>query len=293
VSALAEKAAGLPVAVRVGFWMIVASVNFALMLGIARYLSAELSVFVISFWRNLFAALLFVPWAIRVGPARLVTRSIGLHVGRAACLVISSTTMFLAAAMMPIAEVTAISFTTPLFTVLLAALFLREQLTWVRVLGLGIGFVGMLVMLRPGAAAFDLAAVYVLVSAVSFGGVVVLGRILAQRDSAELMVALLALCSVPLALLPALTVWTLPDPTQLLWLLLMALFGNLNMYGIVRSLKIAEASLTQPYDFLRLPTTAAVGFLAFAEAPDAWTWLGAAIICAGTVWVTRAESRRR
>ena len=293
MSALTERAAGLPVAVRVGFWMLFASINFALMLGIVRYLSTDLHVFTINFWRNLFAAAMFLPWAIKVGSTRLVTRSIGLHIGRAACLVVSSTTMFLAAAAIPIAEVTAISFTTPLFTVLLAALFLREKLTWIRGIGLAIGFAGMLVMLRPGAAAVDLAAFYVLISALSFGGVVVLGRILAQRDTAELMVALLALCSVPLALMPALTTWAWPDGTQLLWLVLMAVFGNANMYGIVRSLKIAEASLTQPYDFLRLPTTAAVGYLAFAEIPDAWTWLGAAIICAGTVWVTRAESRRR
>lgn len=293
MSKQSQAAGGLPVAVRVGFWMLLASTNFALMLGIARYLSAELPVLVISFWRNLFAALLFVPWAIRVGPARLVTRSVGLHIARAASLVLSSTSMFLAAAVMPIAEVTAISFTTPLFVVLLAALFLHEKLTMVRLVGLAAGFAGMLVMLRPGVAAFDPAALWVLASAISFGGVVIFGRILAQRDSPELMVALLSLCSVPLSLVPALFVWQWPDPVQLLWLLGMAVFGSLNMYGIVRSLKIAEASLSQPYDFLRLPATALVGFLAFAEAPDAWTWLGAAVICAGTVWVTRAESRRR
>jgi S-adenosylmethionine uptake transporter len=107
------------------------------------------------------------------------------------------------------------------------------------------------------------------------------------------MVALLALFSVPLAFVPALFVWEWPQPADHLWLVGMAVVGNLNMYGIVRALKLAEASLTQPYDFLRLPATAAIGYLAFGELPDAWTWAGAAVICAGVIWVTRAESRRR
>ncbi len=284
-------AGGLPVPLRVGGWMLFTAFNFAAMLGVARYLSADLSIFVISFWRNFLAALMFLPLALRVRATRLPNRSVLMHVARATCLVASSTTMYLAVAVMPIAEVTAISFTTPLFTVVLAAFFLSEKLTAARLIGLTVGFAGVLMMLRPGVAVFDLAAFYVLVSSVTFGGVVIFGRILAMRESAELMVALLALISVPLSLLPALFVWDWPTATEFLWLAAMALFGNLNMYGIVRSLKIAEASQTQPYDFLRLPATAAVGFLFFAELPDAWTWIGAAIICAGTIWVTRAESR--
>ncbi|MEQ9643806.1 MAG: DMT family transporter [Alphaproteobacteria bacterium] len=288
---MAIAAGGLPVPLRVGGWMLFTACNFAAMLGVARYLSADLSVFVISFWRNLFAALMLLPLALRFGSTRLPSRSIVIHVARAACLVASSTAMYLAVVQMPIAEVTAISFTTPLFAVLLAALFLNEKLTTTRMIGLGVGFAGVLVMLRPGAAVFDLAAFYVLFSSVTFGGVVIFGRILAMRESAALMVAMLALISVPLSLPPALFVWDWPNLAEVAWLVAMAVFGNLNMYGIVRSLKIAEASQTQPYDFLRLPSTAAVGFLFFAEVPDVFTWVGAAIICAGTVWVTRVESR--
>jgi drug/metabolite transporter (DMT)-like permease len=195
--------------------------------------------------------------------------------------------------LMPLDEATAISFTTPLFTVIGAILFLKEKAGLQRWIALIIGFVGILVILRPGIEMMNWAALLVMVSAVTFAGVVLCGKVLTRTDSPELLVASLALISVPLSFVPALMFWQWPTAEQFFFLIMIALASNLNMYGIVKSLQIGDASATQPYDFLRLPTTAGIGWLAFGQTSDVLTWVGAIIIFGSTIFITHREARAR
>lgn len=282
---------GLPVAARVGLWICLSAACFAVLVGIVRHLSAEVDVFVITFWRNILAVAMFAPWLMRVGWRGLGTRRSGLLLTRSAFLVVSSICMFFAVVLMPLAEATALSFTTPLFATLLAALVLKEAMHIRRWSALIVGFAGVLVMLRPGAAAVDPVAGLVLLSALTFAAVVVTGKMLAHTESPEAIVVYVYLYSIPLSLVPALLFWQWPSGEQWLWLLALGIVANGNMYGISRALSIADASLSQPFDFVRLLFTALVGYFAFAERPDLWTWIGAAIILASSVYITHREAR--
>lgn len=283
----------LPPAVRVGLWMSLTAAGFAALLGITRYLSAEMDVVVIFFWRNCIAVLIFLPWLARVGTRGLVTRRAGLYVVRAAFMVVASLTILYAVVWMPVAEVTALSFTTPLFAAVLAVALLEERPGLRRWSALAVGFAGMLVILRPGLTAFDPVALLVVVSAFTFAMVIVTGKMLAASESPELIVVYLSLFSIPISLLPALTAWQWPSAGQWPWLAALALAANANMYGIARALRLGDASLAMVFDFLRLPATALVGYLAFAERVDAWSWLGGAIIVASAAYIARREALTR
>jgi|SaaInlStandDraft_6_1057023.scaffolds.fasta_scaffold27201_1 drug/metabolite transporter (DMT)-like permease len=280
-------------AIRIAFWMSVTALAFGVLMGMVRYTGEELNVFVISFWRFVFGILFFIPWFLRVGTSGLKTSRAGLHIIRACFLIVSSVCLMSAIMLMPLDEATAISFTTPLFTVIGAILFLKEKAGLQRWIALIIGFVGILVILRPGIEMMNWAALLVMVSAVTFAGVVLCGKVLTRTDSPELLVASLALISVPLSFVPALMFWQWPTAEQFFFLIMIALASNLNMYGIVKSLQIGDASATQPYDFLRLPTTAGIGWLAFGQTSDVLTWVGAIIIFGSTIFITHREARAR
>jgi drug/metabolite transporter (DMT)-like permease len=277
-------------ALRIAFWMSVTAIAFGTLMGLVRYAGQELDVFVISFWRFVFSLALFIPWFLRVGVAGLKTERLGMHVIRACFLIVASVSLMSAAMLMPLDEMTALSFTTPLFTVIGAMIFLKEKAGLQRWAALIIGFIGMLVILRPGMEMINWAALLVMVSAVTFSGVVLFGKVLIRTDSPELMVMSLALFAVPVSFVPALYYWQWPSPEQFFWLALIAIASNLNMYGVVKALQLGDASATQPYDFLRLPTTAGVGWLVFGQSSDILTWVGAAIIFGSTLFITHREA---
>src|SRR5690606_10464871 len=128
-SPMSLAATSLPVPLRIGLWMIVTAVSFGAMVGTVRYLSAEMDVLVLSFWRNVFAALAVVPWLIGAGFGELKTRRIGLYTVRSAIFVASTVSLFMAVAVLPLAEATALSFTAPLFATVLAVWLLKENVT--------------------------------------------------------------------------------------------------------------------------------------------------------------------
>jgi S-adenosylmethionine uptake transporter len=285
---VSDTFSGLGVPARVGLWMLASATGFALLVCLVRLLSSEMDVLVIQVWRNVFAALFFAPWLARVGLPGLRTRRLPLFLLRSIFMIASSTALFFGVTMMPVADATALSFTAPLFTTVLAVLLLRERVSGVQWGGIAAGFAGMLVILRPGVAAYDApATAVVLFAALTFALVTVTGKMLAATESPALIVACLAVFSLPLALVPALFVWQWPTLPQLGVLVLVGVAANLNMYGFARAMRIGDAAMTTPFDFVRLPATALIAFLMFGQAPDLWTWLGAGLIFASSVYVGR------
>lgn len=281
----------MPTPVIVAFWMLVSAIGFATILVIVRDLSDSLHVFVLNFWRNIFAVAIFIPWILRVGPSRLKTKRLPLFALRSLVMVTSSIMLFYSAVLMPIGEATAITFTAPLFTTLLAALLLKEQVGWRRAMALGIGFCGVLIMLRPGVEAIGLGAFMAIGASVIFAFVVIMGKKLAASESPELVILMLAVWNIPVSAVPAAFVWDMPEGRE--WLLLAGLgvAATMNMYGIQRAISAGDASLSQVFDFLRLPLAVLAAWLAFSEVPDPWMWVGAAVIFAATVYTTRREAQ--
>ncbi len=273
--------------------MTCSSFCFAVLVGVVRYLKVDhgLDVFVISFWRNVLALIVFLPWILHAGTSGLRTRRHWRLFLRSALLATSSTAMFFAAVLMPLAEATALTFTTPLFTVALAVMILGETVGVRRWSAVLVGLVGVIVILRPGIAVFDPAALLALLSAATFAGVVVIGKQLAATESSELVAFYLALYMIPISFVPALFFWSWPSIDAIGWLILLGAVAAGNMYAIQRALKIGDANQSQVFDFIRLPFVALIAFVFFDEIPLVWTWLGAALIFGSATYVAYRESR--
>jgi drug/metabolite transporter (DMT)-like permease len=271
--------------------MIGAGASFAIMIVIVRHVSAEQHPFQIAFFRNLFGMAFMLPWIIRTGGKGLRTERFGLHLFRALIGLAAMLCFFSAISLMPVAEVTALTFTAPLFATVGAALVLGEKVRLRRWTAAAVGFVGALVILRPGAAMVTPAAFVALASAAFMAVAILAIKALSRTENPNAIVLYMGLLLTPLSFVAALFVWTPPLPQTWPWLVAMGLTATLGQLMMTRAFAAAEASAVLPFDFARLVFVAILGFLLFGERPDLWTWIGAAVIVAATGYIAHREAR--
>ena len=277
--------------IRGALWITLANIFFTAMAGIIRHVSADIHPFEIAFFRAFFGLILMAPWFLRLGVASVRSRRVGMHFCRALFMLGAAMTWFTAISLMPIAEVTALTFTTPLFASLGAALFLAEKVGLRRSVAIGVGFAGAMIILRPGVEALTMPAMAALASAV-FGAVgMLIVKSLSRTESPATIVIYVGLLLTPLSLVPALFVWTTPSLETLAWLAALGLVANLGHMSFARAMASADATAILPFDFLKLFFTATLGYLLFSEAPDVWTWIGATVIFGAVLYTARRESR--
>ncbi len=198
---------------------------------------------------------------------------------------------FFAMARIPIAEVTAIGFSTPVFTALGAILIFREQVKARRMLAILAGFVGTLVVLRPGFATIEPGSLAQLIAALFFAASFLLAKRMTQSESsADIIVMLSIFCT--LALLPgALYYWREPTWLEVTWLAGVAVFATTGHYAITRAIAAAPLTVTQPLSFLQMIWAVAVGYWMFEEVPDTWVIVGALIIVAAVSYLAHREAQ--
>jgi drug/metabolite transporter (DMT)-like permease len=242
------------------------------------------------FLRNLFAALLLSPLLLWRGASLLRSDQLHLYGVRVLVSLFSMQAWFYALSLIPIGEVTAISFLAPVFGTLGAIFFLGERVRLRRWTAVAVGFVGAMVILRPGLAPLGLGQACALFSAMSIGVTVIMVKQLTARDDPDKIVFLTNLMLTPLSLAPALFVWTWPPAEALVPVLGMGLTAVLAHVALVRGYAATDASLAMTFEFSRLPFSVAIAYLAFGETIDAWTWVGAAIIFISAVYITRREA---
>ncbi len=291
MTAIARRFALFSGPVRGAVWMCLACLMFACMSMVARDLSGELHGLEIAFFRSLAGLLLMLPYGIRAGRTIWRTSNQLLYVSRGATGAGFTLLFFPALAMIPIADAQALSFTTPLFGVLLASLFLGEALYRHRVIAVAVGFAGALVILRPGFESVGLGGVLVLLSSLSAGISSNLTKFATRTAAPDTVVFFHALYMTPFTFVPALFVWIWPSAEQLMWLALIGLLATLNQQCLSRALAAADATAVLPFLFMRLPFAALLGYLAFAEFPVVWVWAGGAIIFGAALYLARGESR--
>ena len=183
----------------------------------------------------------------------------------------------------------AISFAKPLFAVLLAAAVLAERGGADRWLATAVGFLGVLIVVRPGSAEFELAHVVALIGAFAVAdGIVLVKKLQGSERTATIMVYFGVVTSL-LSLGPALWVWTTPSGIELGLLAAMAGAATLGQYCGLRAFQAADASAVVPYDYLRLIFAIALGFALFGEIPDRWTLIGAGVLIASTLYIAYRE----
>ena len=281
----------LPGPVRGGLWMTGACVCFASMNAIIRHLSAELPPFEIVFFRNLMGLAFMLPWLIRAGPAALRTANQKLYVGRALIGLASMLLWFSALALMPLAEATALSFTAPLFATICAVVVLGETVRLRRWTATIVGFAGAMIVLRPGFQAIGLPELLVLASAATAGLSAITVKQLTRSEPPNAIVTYMTLYIMPPSLVFALFVWVTPPWATIPWLVVLGLFATLGHQAMTRAFVATDTSLVMSFDFARLPFVAIIAWFAFGETPDIWTWVGAAVIVAATVYIAHRESR--
>jgi drug/metabolite transporter (DMT)-like permease len=260
------------------------------MSALIHYLATSLSPIEIVFFRNLFGLIIIFPFVARRGLLRPAKKTLPLYFARAAVGLISMTAWFSAIGMMPLAEAIALNFTVPLFAIFIAIFLLGEKVGRHRWSATILGFAGTLVILRPGVIEFSLGAGLALGSALGFALAMGIVKILSRTERPTTVVFYQGVIMTPVSLIPALFVWQTPSWTELGWLALLGAIATFGHIALVRAFAAADSSAITPLDFTRLPFATAFGYFLFDERIDLWTWIGAAIIIASTVYIARREA---
>jgi len=282
--------ARLSPATRAALWMLVGGLCSVMMNVLIRVAATRMHPFEVTFFRCLFSLGFMLPFIVRAGPALLHTSKIGFFTLRAAVGLVSMLTWFYGITLVPLATATAVNFTAPLFATIGAALILQEDVRLRRWTAVAVGFVGVLVILRPGREALDINLLLILLSAASAAMNNVTVKYLVRSERPNVIVAMFVVYLTPLSLLPALLVWDWPDARTLAALVGLGGIGTLAHISVARAYAAADASACAPYEFVRLPYAALTGYLLFGEVTDAWTWIGAAIILGASMYVAYREA---
>ena len=219
------------------------------------------------------------------------TKRFDLHVIRGIVGVMSMWTWYYALGHLPLADAGALSFTTGLFVTVGAALYFGEKVGPRRWAAVIVGFAGAVIILRPGAGIITLAAIWAVLSSALWGVSLLMAKHLAKFDQSLTISFYQPLVTAPIALLLAVPTWVWPEPWVLAVLVGMGMVAAAGNYCYVHALRVADASLVMPADYVRLLWMAGWGFLFFAEVPLITTWIGAALIVGSTAFITWRERR--
>ncbi len=278
-----------PLPLRAVLLMLASGSLFALMAVVIRFASAQLHPFQITFFRSAFGALFALPLLYVHGWQLLRTPRFGFYVLRCVLGMGGMLAGFWAIVNLPLAEAVALSYSSPLFVTIGAVLFLGEIVRRRRWSAVLVGFIGVLVIVRPGSAAFTAASLVALLAAGLTGAVTISIKSLTGSEPADRIVLLTTLLWVPLSLPAALTVWQWPHPGIWPWLVLSGALGTGGHYCWTRALRLADASLLAPFSYLQLLIVAALAWWIFGEKVDHYTAVGAAIIIGASLYIAQRE----
>ncbi len=279
--------------IRAVFWMTGTLFSFAIMAVAVRELSGEIHSFQIMLFRSLASLAVLLPIAFYLGREVWRTERMGMQVTRNTVHFAAQLGWITGIGLLPLAEVFAIEFTTPIWATVMALLFLGERLNRGRIVALAAGFVGILVILRPGLATIDTGSLSVLGAAVGFAITLTLTKILTRSDSPLTILLYMSAIQLPLGVAITIFVWKTPDPLQLFWLCVVGLSGLSAHFCTASALRLADQTIVVPMDFMRLPLIVLVGYLIYAETAEILVLLGAALIFAGNYYSIFLENRTK
>jgi drug/metabolite transporter (DMT)-like permease len=278
---------------RGALWMIASGLGFSIMAVGIKLLGDRLDSFQIAFFRVVIGLLAILPFVAAAPLAQLKTRHLHVHIVRGVFGLAAMYCSYYAIARMPLADYTALSFTKPLFATVLAILILGEIVRWRRWTATLLGFVGVLIMVRPGAGAFQPAALAALADAFSIAFLITLVKRLPAQETPLGMLFYFGVFATALSVGPAIAYWQWPTLYEWVLLIGVGVLGALSQSFWIRSFRAGEASVVAPFDYLRLPIAASIGFIGFAELPAVWTFVGAGVIVASTLYIAHREVQLR
>ena len=282
----------IPTAVQGAFWMLISGCCYVVSASLMRQLGDAYSVYEITFIRAVLAVVILAPVFLRHSrtqlwperPFAIFMTGVFSYLGILFWLAAAST--------MPIGDFFALQFITPLFSIAFAIMFLRERAdmaSWAATL---VGFVGVLIVLRPGVIEISMGAVAALLSAFFYASVNTVIKSLSRTLTATTIVFYSNLLLVPIALPMAIVEWQTPLVADLPLILGVGFMSTMGYVLVTKAIALAPARVVQPVNFTRMPVGAAFGWVLFSEFPDVWTWVGAAVIFCATSYAVHRGTKR-
>ena len=282
---------GLPPNVQGALWLVSGGFIFTVNGVMIRLLSEQVESVQTAFFRAFFSVLMLIPLVAsgRVKPWHS-TRLQG-HFWRTAMGTLSMVLGFYAVSLLPLADATALGFSQPLFSVCVAAIVLGEKVRWRRWSATIVGFIGVLVMVRPGMGTLQPGALVALANALTVALSILLVRRLSDSETPLMILTQFAIWSTLLLAGPAVWVWKWPSAWG--WALAVGVSGSatIGQYFWVQAFKAGEMSAVAPFEYLRLPFAVFMGWLVFGQMPEIWTYVGAAIVIGSALYIAQREAQ--
>jgi len=273
------------------FWMIAAAGALTAMAVCIRYLPAY-SVLLMIFLRNVINLILMAPSILRQGADVIKTQRLGTHALRNLFLYSGNVAWFYGVTLIALADVASLQFTSPLFTAIIAAVFLGERIGGHRMVAILVGFAGALIIIRPGIIPINLGTVMILIAAFLYSCAHVVTKRLSDTESGTTVVFYMSVTILIYSAIPAFFVWQIPTWADMPAMIGLGITGYATHYCITRSLAMGDASFVIVFDFMRLPFSLILGWLLFCEILDFWTCAGALIIFAAGYYSTVREAKK-
>ncbi len=273
-------------------WMVASGLVFCVLNAATRQIAMELGPFETQFLRYVGTVLVMAPFVARVGLRAYSPNGLAGQAWRGVIHTTGLLLWFSALPNIPLADGTAIGFTTPIFVMIGGVVFFRERMIWARWLSALIGLLGVLIVVGPkmsGSGGYY--NLMMLAASPLFAGSFLITKSLTRRDRPEVIVVWQAIAIATFTLPLAALHWSWPTLVQWGWMLGCAVLGTTGQYCMTRGIRAADVSATQPVSFLNLIWTAAIGYLAFAEVPGINTVIGGSVIFLATTWIARREAR--
>ena len=249
----------------------------------------ELNVFTTGFLRFFFGFLIIIPYILKTNFKVFHTSNLKIHILRSALNLPAMLLGFAALAILPLEKITAIHFVVPLLVTILAVIFLKEKIYLYRSLALIIGFLGVLIILRPGIVDISIGIYMALTSSLIWSVVIILTKKVSKDDSAITILShqylYMSLFSFPLVIY----FWDQPNLKTTIFILCAAMSGTILHIALNHAYKLVDVSMTQPYSFLGLVVSSVIGYFIFSDKPDLYTWLGASVIFCGVILISYRE----
>jgi len=267
---------------RAVLWMLGGVLSFSMMAISGRELSSELSTSQILFVRSVVGFSIMVLVMSCVGWGQLKTKHLRMHVLRNIVHFLGQYAWFYGIALISLVEVFALEFTMPFWTAILAVIMLGERISPKRMLAIGIGFVGVLIMLRPGLEIISLVSMVVLGAAFLYAFAHTLTKKLLVFDTPIACVFYMAGIQLVIALIFCLQEFDWPSLSLLPWTIGVAVFALTANYSLSRAFTLSDVSVVMPFDYLRLPFITLIGYIFYDERPEIWVLLGGSIVILGS-----------
>ena len=283
----------LPDNVKGALILMIAAFGFALMAALIKLAGSRLPVTQILFVRQIGMVIMLLPVLVTHFPDVVRTQRIDLQLTRVLFALIAMLCGFTAIIHMPLAEATALGFAKSFFVTIFAVIVLKETVGVYRWSAVAIGFMGVLIMLRPGTESFSVYGLMAVIGAASAGFVMVIIRLLSRSDSPNTILMFQAVGVAIVMIVPAILNWVPPTPRE--WAILAAI-GFVSFFAQkanIYAFKFGEASMLASLDYVRLIYATLFGWLLFSQLPGVATWVGAGIIVLASIYTVRRESRRK